>query len=58
MELDDMTQVLQEALGRVQAVGITLGLDILNLAETLARQLHDMGVDFVRAAATGEVQND
>jgi hypothetical protein len=56
MDVSDMKDILAEALGRVEAVGITLGLDMLNLAGTLADALKEMGVDFVRAASTGEVQ--
>lgn len=56
MDANQMKEILTEALGRVEAVGITLGLDMLNLATTLAEALQEMGIDFVRAASTGEVQ--
>lgn len=56
MDLSEMTNLLHEALGRVEAVGITLGLDLLNLAEMLGSQLKDMGLDLVHAAETGQAQ--
>jgi hypothetical protein len=56
MDIQEMTNILHEALGRVEAVGLTLGLDLLNLAELLGTQLKDMGIDLVHAAETGQAQ--
>lgn len=56
MELNEMKEIIEEALNRVTAVGLSLGIDLMNLAELLAQQFEEMGVDIVRAAQTGEVQ--
>ena len=56
MDVNEMTEVFRDLLARVEAVGITLGEDLLNIGETLARELKDMGYDLVRAAETGQTQ--
>jgi len=56
--MENMKDIIGQALGRVQALGLTLGLSIGDLAGTLARELQEMGYELVQAAKTGEVQGD
>lgn len=56
MDINEITDVLKNVLGRVEAVGETLGIDLLGMAESMARELKDMGYDLVRAAETGQAQ--
>lgn len=48
------TQILNEALSRVTAIGLTLAVDLGELAEVLAKELAEMGYELVEAARTGE----
>ena len=56
MDINEVTQIFEQLLGRVEAVGITLGIDLLGLAQTMASEFKEMGLDVVRAAETGKVQ--
>lgn len=58
MDVSQMGQIIQEALGRVEAVIETLGEDLLGIGENLAKELKDMGYDLVRAAETGQEPGD
>jgi hypothetical protein len=56
MDLNEMTGVLKEALGRLEDIVETLGVDLLGMAENLGKELKEMGYDLVAAAegkATG-----
>jgi hypothetical protein len=54
VDVSEITNIFQQLLGRVEAVGITLGVDLLNMAETMGKELKDMGYDLVQAAETGQ----
>lgn len=56
MDVNEITGIFEQLLGRVEAVGLTIGIDLLGLAQTMASQFKEMGLDIVRAAETGQAQ--
>lgn len=56
MEVNEITEIFQGLLTRVEAVGLTIGIDLLGLAQTMASEFKEMGLDIVHAAETGQVQ--